>query len=336
VAGAKQPSKRKIQDEGLDIQTTRNADYFGAIIHHLSSVCNKSLLPRMYSRAELVQNLRWKAGPVLPQEIQEKLSYSEEGYFKNHSAALESYLSELELDLTVDMVPPKYPYIQVRVVDDIGEVLLSDQSANLARHCMHFIKRTDAEQFISQILCIRHNYTAIDRGQNLLRMLFLLSIDLNTGLLAVSLRHSHGRGCITKCANGNSNCHSLVKRAPFGSNPICSPQKVAKHRHPHHQCHRPVSTFQFAAPVPQTPADLPLSTRPSLEPTGRTGLGTKSKGSSTQLSHTGLCAKQPSSQFRAGKAINHGGCCRGCSGHAVAHACQCRQTALAHAKECGG
>lgn len=142
---------RKIQEEGLDIQTTRNADHYGAVIHHLSLVRNKRcLMAYVYNRAEIIQSFRWKVGPVLPQEIQKKLSYLEEEYFKNHSAALESYMSELELDLTVDMVPPKDPYIQVRVLDDIGEVLLSDQSSNLARHSMHFLKRTDAEQFISQ------------------------------------------------------------------------------------------------------------------------------------------------------------------------------------------
>lgn len=142
---------RKIQEEGMDIQTTRNADHFGMVIHHLSLMRNKRcLMAYVYNRAEIIRNLRWKIGPVLPQEIHEKLSYSEEEYFKNHSTALESYMSELELDLTVDMVPPKDPYIQVRVLDDIGEVLLSDQSANLARHSMHFLKRIDAEQFISQ------------------------------------------------------------------------------------------------------------------------------------------------------------------------------------------
>lgn len=50
-----------------------------------------------------------------------------------------------------DFVPPKDPYIQVRVLDDIGEVLLTDKSANLAQHSIHFLKRTDAEQFISQV-----------------------------------------------------------------------------------------------------------------------------------------------------------------------------------------
>ncbi|KAF8396826.1 hypothetical protein HHK36_018459 [Tetracentron sinense] len=142
---------RIIQEGGLDIQTTRNADHFGAAIHHLALIRNKRcLMAYVYNRTGTIQSLRWKVGPVLPQEIQEKLNYSEEEYFKNYSAALESYMSELELDLTVDMVPPKDPYIQVRVLDDIGDVLLSDQSPNLARHSMHFLKRTDAEQFISQ------------------------------------------------------------------------------------------------------------------------------------------------------------------------------------------
>lgn len=51
-----------------------------------------------------------------------------------------------------DMIPPKDPYIKVRVLEDIGEVVLSDQVANLARHAMLFLRRTDAEQYISQVL----------------------------------------------------------------------------------------------------------------------------------------------------------------------------------------
>ncbi|KAF6140049.1 hypothetical protein GIB67_001790 [Kingdonia uniflora] len=141
----------KIQEEGLDLATTRNADYFGAAIHHYSIIRNKRcLMAYMYNRAEIIQSLRWKVGRILPQEISVKLNHSEEEYFKNHSSALESYMSDLELDLTVDMVPPKDPYIKVRVLDDIGTLLLSDQSPNLARHSIHFLKRTDAEQFISQ------------------------------------------------------------------------------------------------------------------------------------------------------------------------------------------
>ncbi|KAI6689967.1 hypothetical protein NL676_026795 [Syzygium grande] len=142
---------RNMQEEGLDIQTTRNADYYGALIHHLSLTRNKRcLMAYMYNRADVIRSLRWKLGRVLPNELVTKLSNSEKEYFKGYSAALDAYMNEMNLDLTVDMVPPKDPYIQVRVLDDIGEVLLTDRSANLARYSMHFLKRTDAEQYICQ------------------------------------------------------------------------------------------------------------------------------------------------------------------------------------------
>lgn len=144
---------RNMQEKGLDVQTSKNEDHFGALIHHLSLVRNKRCLTSyMYNRAEILRNLIWKVGPVLPQEILEKLSYFEKEYFKKHSASLKSYMSRIDLDLAVDMVPPKDPYIQVRVLDDIGEgIVLSDEkSVNFARHSMHLLKRTDAEQFIAR------------------------------------------------------------------------------------------------------------------------------------------------------------------------------------------
>lgn len=49
------------------------------------------------------------------------------------------------------MVPPKDPYIKVRVLEDIGNVVLSDHSANLARHAIVFLRRTDAELYIAQV-----------------------------------------------------------------------------------------------------------------------------------------------------------------------------------------
>ncbi|CAD6211266.1 unnamed protein product [Miscanthus lutarioriparius] len=142
---------RKMVEQNLDIETTRNEDHYGAAIHHRSLLCNKRcLMAYMYNRAEVIQSFRWKVGPVLPHDIQEKLHFSEKEYFKNHSAAIKSYISEMDIDLTVDKVPPKDPYIQVRVLEDIGEVSLGDHSVSLTKNSLHFLRRTDAEQFISQ------------------------------------------------------------------------------------------------------------------------------------------------------------------------------------------
>lgn len=61
------------------------------------------------------------------------------------------------------MVPPKDPYIQVRVLEDIREgIVLSDnKNPNFARHSMHFLKRTDAEKYISRVNYLVLAYTII-------------------------------------------------------------------------------------------------------------------------------------------------------------------------------
>ncbi|XP_042473737.1 DNA replication complex GINS protein PSF1-like [Zingiber officinale] len=142
---------RKIEEQNLDIQRARNEDHFGAVIHHLSLIRNKRcLMAYIYNREAIIQSLRWKLGSVLPQEILVKLHNLEIEYFKNHSEALESYMSEMDLDLTVDMVPPKDPYIRVRVLDDIGDVCLGDHTVALTKNSLHFLRRSDAEPFISQ------------------------------------------------------------------------------------------------------------------------------------------------------------------------------------------
>ncbi|XP_047312020.1 DNA replication complex GINS protein PSF1-like [Impatiens glandulifera] len=141
----------KVQEETSSNQTTKNPDHYGALIHHLSLVRNKRcLMSYVYNRAETIRNLDWMIEPPLPEQIQEKLSSFEKDYSKKHSAAIRSYMSDLDLDLAVDMVPPKDPYLKVKVLDDIGSVALSDQITNLAKHSILFLRRTDAETYISQ------------------------------------------------------------------------------------------------------------------------------------------------------------------------------------------
>uniref|UniRef100_A0ACD5TFP2 Uncharacterized protein n=1 Tax=Avena sativa TaxID=4498 RepID=A0ACD5TFP2_AVESA len=127
-----------------------NSDVFDQVIRECNEHNTQFQSLIRYNRAETIQSFRWKIGSVLPHEIQEKLHFSEKEYFKNHSAAIKSYISEMDIDLTVDMVPPKDPYIQVRVLEDIGEVSLGDHSISLTKNSLHFLRRTEAEQFISQ------------------------------------------------------------------------------------------------------------------------------------------------------------------------------------------
>ncbi|KAJ4971542.1 hypothetical protein NE237_004641 [Protea cynaroides] len=113
----------------------------------LSSTICLDLMPYLYNRAEFILNL------------------SQREYFMNHSAALGVYTSELDLDLTVDMVLPKDPYTRVRVLDDIGDdVVLDDQSPNFVRQLIHLLKRIDAEQYISQYISQSLMIKGLDGG----------------------------------------------------------------------------------------------------------------------------------------------------------------------------
>ncbi|KAG5034949.1 hypothetical protein JHK87_009859 [Glycine soja] len=157
---------RKMQEEGLDIQTAKNADHYGALIHHLAVVRNKRcLMAYMYNRAEIIRNLLWKIGHVLPQEIKVKLCNTEEEHFKNHSKALKNYMLKVEVDLTVDMVPPKDPYIKVRVIDDIGEGILLKKSPTPTRTLLLSLINTLFNPFIAQnvMLCAlsKEEYTKV-------------------------------------------------------------------------------------------------------------------------------------------------------------------------------
>ncbi|KAK4477195.1 hypothetical protein RD792_016409 [Penstemon davidsonii] len=64
-------------------------------LHHLQPLMR-------YNRAEVIRSLGWMCDRVLPAEIEERLSSTEEEYFKNHAATLQSYMGGLDLDLTVD------------------------------------------------------------------------------------------------------------------------------------------------------------------------------------------------------------------------------------------
>ncbi|KAF7147718.1 hypothetical protein RHSIM_Rhsim03G0101400 [Rhododendron simsii] len=128
-----------------------NSDVFAQVIEECNTHFSQLQSLLRYNRAEVIRSLGWIKEAPLPELIQEKLGSSEKDYSQNHSATIRSYQLEMDIDLAVDMVPPKDPYIKVRVLEDIGSVALSDQIANLARHAILFLRRTDAETYISQI-----------------------------------------------------------------------------------------------------------------------------------------------------------------------------------------
>ena len=67
----------------------------------------------------------------MPEHIKEKLSPAEVSYYQKYLEAIDEYnksltMGALALDLTVDMTPPKELFIEVRVKQDYGTVMLPE------------------------------------------------------------------------------------------------------------------------------------------------------------------------------------------------------------------
>ncbi|BBN19333.1 GINS complex subunit 1 [Marchantia polymorpha subsp. ruderalis] len=126
-------------------------NFVGGCAQHRSVLRNKRcLLAYVNARLGKIQQLRWDLGAVLPDDIAENLSATERTFFQGYSDALGSYMNDINLDLTVDATPPKDPYVQIRVIGNLGEVLLDDQETSLLPNSIHFMTRTEAEPLVLQ------------------------------------------------------------------------------------------------------------------------------------------------------------------------------------------
>ncbi len=67
----------------------------------------------------------------MPEHIKEKLCPAEVAYYQRYLEAIDEYnksllIGAMTMDLTVDMTPPKELFIEVRVKQDYGTVMLPE------------------------------------------------------------------------------------------------------------------------------------------------------------------------------------------------------------------
>ena len=83
------------------------------------------------ARADRLHRLAWESGKSMPEHIKEKLAPAEVSYYQKYLEAIDEYnksltMGALALDLTIDMTPPKELFIEVRVKQDYGTVMLPE------------------------------------------------------------------------------------------------------------------------------------------------------------------------------------------------------------------
>ena len=98
-----------------------------------------------------LRELRWDTGPVVPAELRARLSAKELSFFGDYSGLVGELSESYGFDLTSDAVPPKNLHIEVRVLEDCGEIFTTDAGAvRLERGNTYFVYRSDVEHLIRQ------------------------------------------------------------------------------------------------------------------------------------------------------------------------------------------
>ncbi|XP_059093819.1 DNA replication complex GINS protein PSF1-like [Tigriopus californicus] len=115
----------------------------------------RCLLAYINDRAEKIRELRWQFGAVLPPEVKSNLCEPEQQFFQKYNRELANYMRSIGdgvgLDLMADLQPPKTLFIEVRCVQDYGELETEEgEIILLKKNTQHFLPRSLCEPLIRQ------------------------------------------------------------------------------------------------------------------------------------------------------------------------------------------
>ena len=89
---------------------------------------------------------------TLPEQIETQLTQAEIEYFKTYKQILAKYSEQAtksSMDITTSMTPPKELFVEVRVLEDLGEIMLeSGNNVLLTKDTVMTLKWSDAERLI--------------------------------------------------------------------------------------------------------------------------------------------------------------------------------------------
>ena len=140
---------KEAHEAGVDYKDPRQST---AVVVHLEALQRnkRCALAFLRERARRIEVARWEVGRYLPKPMRDRLSATEVQYAAGYSKILEGYQRSLDMDLTTDMAPPRAYMVEIRVLEDCGEIVTDSGPVNLAKNTTHFIRRHEIESFIRQ------------------------------------------------------------------------------------------------------------------------------------------------------------------------------------------
>ena len=87
------------------------------------------------TRLDRLHRVAWESSKQMPPHIAQNLTPGEMKYFETYCAQLDAYTNDFStycnLDLTVDLTPPKDLFIEVRIKKDLGQMVLPESGTCL-------------------------------------------------------------------------------------------------------------------------------------------------------------------------------------------------------------
>lgn len=119
------------------------------VIHMASIERNKRcLLAYFHHRMLRIKSVVWELSSFL--DFDSRLSTLELDFKQKYMELIDDFKSKYPLDLN-SILPPKDPFVFVRVVKECGEIVTEDGTPiYLEKNAQHYLKRTDVERLIMQ------------------------------------------------------------------------------------------------------------------------------------------------------------------------------------------
>lgn len=133
------------------LNSLSKVDQCKAFITHLCMRRNKRcLLGYERARVSKIDEEVW-GGNSGSSRLMENLLHAEQDYFRGYQELVMNYKSVYpDLDLSGDLAPPTSIFIDVRVLQDGGEVQTEYGLFNLIKDSQFYVRRNDVERLIQQ------------------------------------------------------------------------------------------------------------------------------------------------------------------------------------------
>jgi GINS complex subunit 1 len=121
------------------------------VVHIASIDRNKRCLYAYHmERLNRIESIHWDHNQ-LPPSVKQNLSSMELDYYDNYKKILHRYMNSIgNIDLSVNIQPPKSLMIEVRAIQDCGIISTSNGSQTINKNDVFYMLRSDAEPLIKR------------------------------------------------------------------------------------------------------------------------------------------------------------------------------------------